>query len=313
MTLDVGAIRLWLAGNATPTDTADSHDGQQYLGFYDLVFAATHHEMGWLPAGEFKVFTQHFGRRSTPRERRGTVFVLHGYLDHSGLQGPSIRRLLDLGFEVVTHDHPGHGLSSGDRVNIQSFEHYVDALVAVVDHYAGLPQPHIVMGHSLGGAISMTHMLKYPHVFQKAVLVAPLFRPKGWRWIGSMHRVAGRFLRGHPRLWRNNTRDAAYRQFVREVDPMLPRFIPVEWIGSMFRWIKEFHGLEKVDASVLVLQGTDDGTVDWRGNVPLIRSKFSDLRLHMIRKGRHQLLNELDVWQDAAWRPIELFLIEHSQ
>jgi alpha-beta hydrolase superfamily lysophospholipase len=267
-----------------------------------------HHEMGLLDVHDFRVFSQYFGLRNN---RHGTVFLLHGYLDHSGLQGPTISRLLDLGFDVVALDHPGHGFSTGDRASIGDFQHYVDSLSVVYEHYEKTPGPHIVMGHSLGGAISMTHMLKHPHAFQKAVLVAPLFRPRGWRWIRSLHLAGKSFIRGQRRVFRQNTRDETFRRFIREEDPLSPVFIPIEWITSMFRWIREFHGLEKVDARVLVVQGTDDATVDWRGNMPMIRSKFADVRVHLVSEGLHHLLNEVDAWRDIVWQPIEPFLLEH--
>jgi len=306
--LDVEGVNRFLGESGTPTATHGHDAGENYLRFYGLAYPGTHHEMGLLDGHGFKVFVQHFARRV---QRHGTVFLLHGYLDHSGLLSGAIRRLLDLGFEVVTFDQPGHGFSSGDRANIESFQHYVDSLAVVHDYYADQPGPHVVMGHSLGGAISMTYMLKHPHAFSKAVLVAPLFRPKGWRLIRSLHMLGRSFIKGQPRLWRNNTRDADFRQFIRTVDPLSPRFIPIEWIGAMFKWIREFRTLDRVDTRVLVVQGTDDGTVDWRGNMPMIRRKFPDVKIHLINEGKHQLLNEIDEWREIAWESIEPFLLEH--
>lgn len=306
--LDVDEITRFLTENAGLNPANDCLAGKKYRQFYGLEFPGTHHEMGWLQVDGINVFVQHFGRRLN---RHGTVFLLHGYLDHSGIQRPTIGRLLDLGFEVVTLDFPGHGLSTGDRATITSFEQYVDSLCAVHDFYHELPGPHMVMGHSLGGAISMTHLLKHPKVFEKAVLIAPLYRPKSWQIMRSMHAIGRGVVKSQPRVWRNNTRDADFRRFVREVDPLSPRSIPTDWVGAMFRWISEFRSMQTSDASVLVVQGTSDGTVDWRGNMTMIRAKFGDVRVHLVHQGRHQLLNETDEWRERVWEPITPFLSGH--
>lgn len=305
---NVDELLRWLDENGNTEVAATDGHAAHYRQFYGLTFPVSTHTMVLLDAGPFRIFAQHFARRG---RRLGTVFLLHGYLDHSGLQAPTIDRLLDIGFDVVTFDHPGHGLSTGDRASIDNFDAYVECLTRVHSHYRDVIAPHVVMGHSLGGAISMTHMLKHPAMFPKAVLVAPLFRPKAWRIIRTVHRVGGRFLKAQPRLWRDNTRDHHFRHFIKEVDPLSPRAIPVEWVGAMFEWASTFETLPGVDASVLVVQGTDDGTVDWRANLPMIRSKFARVRIHMIHEGRHHLLNELDEWRSIAWEPIEPFLREH--
>ncbi len=64
----------------------------------------------------------------------GTVFLLHGYLEHSGIYQPIIREILDQGFSVLTYDLPGHGLSDGSPASIQNFDHYQHVLLAVYQY-----------------------------------------------------------------------------------------------------------------------------------------------------------------------------------
>jgi alpha-beta hydrolase superfamily lysophospholipase len=79
----------------------------------------------------------------------------------------------------------------------------------------------------------------------------------------------------------------------------------------MFDWTRYFGTLDQSDARVLVVQGTEDGTVDWRGNMKIIRKKFSRVRIHLVGEGRHHLLNEIDEITDQAWEVIDPFLREH--
>ncbi len=236
--------------------------------------------------------------------------MLHGYLDHGGIQGATIRRLLDIGYDVVCVDHVGHGFSTGDRASTETFQIYVDSVSAALDAAPALGEP-VILGHSLGGAVAMTHMLQHPHLFRKAVLVAPLFRPKAWQMIRVVHFFGRHFLRGQKRVWRKNTRDVDFRYFIEHVDPLSPRFIPIAWINAMMDWIDHFSVLDPVDAEVLVVQGTDDGTVDWRGNWQMIQQKFPGATRQIVQEGKHQLLNELDEWQDKVWSHIEPFLGVH--
>ncbi len=93
---------------------------------------------------------------------KGTVFLLHGYLEHSGIYQPIIRELLDQGFSVLTYDLPGHGLSNGSPASIQNFDHYQQVLEAVyryVNMQLNRPTPWLGIGQSTGGAIWLHHLL----------------------------------------------------------------------------------------------------------------------------------------------------------
>ena len=95
---------------------------------------------------------------------QGTVCLLHGYLEHSGIYQPIIREILEQGFSVITYDLPGHGLSNGSPASIQNFDHYQQVLMAVyqyVKHADQLPKPWVGIGQSTGGAIWMHHLLEY--------------------------------------------------------------------------------------------------------------------------------------------------------
>ncbi|MEX0943001.1 MAG: alpha/beta hydrolase [Pseudomonadales bacterium] len=305
---DVSEVSRWLGEHTAPRCADDSIAIAHYRKFYDLNIEGARHEMGLLQVGADQICVQRFAYRRDPV---GTVFVLHGYLDHSGLQSKIVRRLLQRGFDVVLYDQPGHGLSSGDRASIDSFQHYVDCLSSCVAHYAGLSTPYSVIGHSMGGAVSMTHLLQEPGVFHRAVLVAPLYRPRSWRLLRSLHVVGRKFVDRQPRQFMKNTMDEKFIHFIREIDPLSPKEIPTRWVTSMFDWVKYFDTLGQSDAKVLIVQGTLDGTVDWRGNIKIIRKKFANVRIHLVGEGRHHLLNEIDEISQQAWEAIDPFLGEH--
>jgi Lysophospholipase len=159
---------------------------QSYRRLYGLDALNCEHWQGYVEMPLFKLHVQVFQPKLKTETDviKGTVFLLHGYLEHSGIYQPIIRELLDQGFSVLTYDLPGHGLSNGSPASIQNFDHYQQVLEAVyryVKHAAQLPTPWLGIGQSTGGAIWLHHLLdfaehrKNPYV-ERVLLLSPLIR-----------------------------------------------------------------------------------------------------------------------------------------
>ena len=86
--------------------------------------------------------------------------ISHGYGEHARRYDHVVERLLAAGAEVYAPDHQGHGRSEGARVLIETFDDYARDLDAVIrlaaDAHPGLPL--VLIGHSLGGAISARYV-----------------------------------------------------------------------------------------------------------------------------------------------------------
>ena len=121
-----------------------------------------------------------------PTKSLGTVIIVHGYMDHTGLYGHLIRHLLGRQLTVVCLDLKGHGLSSGAACSITDFGDYVAQVQSVITlcqaHFAG---PLHGIGQSMGGSVLMKHCLNqsthnaYP--FTSLTLLAPLLQPADWK------------------------------------------------------------------------------------------------------------------------------------
>lgn len=171
------------ANAALPDCTKD------YIEHYGLDFPqipqlrALTHRIGFFPSGEFKISCQFF---ATSEERcAGSIFLIHGYYDHTGLYRHIIEYWLLRQFNVLVFDLPGHGLSSGDPAAIGSFDRYQDALDECVRLATdeGLAKPWHIIGQSTGCSIIMEYCLRNcagsRSEFDKAVLLAPLVKPIG--------------------------------------------------------------------------------------------------------------------------------------
>lgn len=281
-----------------------------YLNHYGLdlpsELTSPRHYMGSLDSGGFRLATHYW----LPENPRGTYFVVHGYLEHIGLYGQLIRHLLTLDYAVVAFDLPGHGLSSGNKVTIESFDHYVDVfsdLLHRCDTY--FPKPWKAVGQSTGAAILLKYILgAKPHHYQNDLtsitLLSPLIHPMDWKKGQRTYRLLHLFLKTIRREFIANTANEAFNYFLANDDPLQSDYIPMQWIGSMKRWIEEFGGLPLSDYPILVIQGNCDLTVDWQHNTDVLSKKFRHMKLEIIAGGQHQLVNEAKQLRDKVFAEI---------
>ena len=118
-----------------------------------------------------------------PERAKATLFVFHGFYDHTGLYRHVIEWALDQGFAVIACDLPGHGLSSGERASIKDFAEYQDTLQGLFAEAQSLdlPQPWHLCGQSTGGAIVIDHVLNEganSPAQGQVILLSPLVRPR---------------------------------------------------------------------------------------------------------------------------------------
>lgn len=271
-----------------------------YVRYYGIDFEQSlpgvRHHLGWFEAQGYRIVA-HVLRPLAPR---GTVFIMHGYLDHSGLYKHLIRDCLERGHAVFIFDLPGHGLSSGTRIDIPDFSHYQDVLGEALAHYgAELPKPFYGIGQSTGAAILMDHVLsacaqQRRPAFRRLLLLAPLVRPVQWAKIRFGWWLIHHFKQTVPRVFRNNTSDEAFLRFVHDADPLQETDVPMGWVGALKRWVGRMHRLPPCDFPVLMVQGEKDETVDWRYNNDFVRRHFRIDYERLLPDASHQLANERD-------------------
>lgn len=286
-----------------------------YQKLYGLDRLDGHYWQGLIELPHFKLHTQVF---SPQQPSKGTVFLLHGYLEHSALYQPLLKEILAQHFSVITFDLPGHGLSTGSAANIDHFDHYQDVLNKVY-HYVRqapqLPQPWLGIGQSTGGAILMHHLLacaeqrKNPYV-DRVLLLSPLLRPAKSAWwhnpvgLGIIRRIKKQV----PRHFRRNNHNPEFLRFVRLKDPLQPRLMSMAWILAMSKWMLEMEQRPPCRIPVWLAQGALDQTVDWRYNIEFVRQKFRLQTLLILEEGSHQLINEREDIRSALTGLIPAFL-----
>ena len=154
-----------------------SDEAQAYQRFYGLDFAqrTLRRGLGRFEVDGYEVVSQLWW----PERAKATLFLFHGFYDHTGLYRHVIEWALDQGFAVIACDLPGHGLSSGERASIRDFTEYQDTLQGLFAEARSidLPQPWHLCGQSTGGAILVDHLLHHgahSPAQGQVILLAPL-------------------------------------------------------------------------------------------------------------------------------------------
>jgi alpha-beta hydrolase superfamily lysophospholipase len=286
-------------------------DYVRYYGIdFEKEFPEIRHYLGWFEAYGYRlaghVFLPQKATQATTQKvtqesiqkTKGTVFIVHGYLDHSGLYANIIRGCLERGYAVFIFDLPGHGLSSGDRADIPDFSHYQCVLESVLEKYGDeLPHPFYAVGQSTGGGILMDHVLSAcaknkPPAFHKVLLLAPLLRPAQWLQIRFGYWLIHWLKKSVPRVFRRNSSDENFLRFLREDDPLQERIVPMGWVGALKQWVNHMLKLPRSEFPVLLVQGERDETVDWRYNIQFVRRHFHVEGEWLLPEASHQLANE---------------------
>ncbi|GAA6623951.1 lysophospholipase [Scytonema sp. NUACC26] len=103
------------------------------------------------------------------------VLIIHGLGSHSGLFSNVVEHLVGSGYAVYGLDLRGHGRSQGQRGHINTWSEFREDLKAffklIEVQHPGYPR--FLLGHSLGGAIVLDYVLRFPTVVQGVITMAP--------------------------------------------------------------------------------------------------------------------------------------------
>ncbi len=245
-----------------------------------------------------------------PADAAGTVFILHGYFDHTGVMGHLIRFCLENKYSVVIFDLPGHGLSSGERFSIDDFSLYADVFGDVTN----LVEPHCArpfsfIGQSMGCAVFYEYLHRTGDKrFDKVVFLAPLIHSAHWKLSKTGYRLVRPFTSRLPRKIRRNSSDKKFSQKVRTDPLQSKKVIPVKFLTALYDWDHRIADYPDLAGPVFIIQGTGDVVVDWRYNLEFLKNKVRPVIIKKIPGANHQLVNERKDLRNAIFELIKAYL-----
>ena len=254
-------------------------------------------------------------------EHRPTALIViaHGACEHSGRYSRLAQHLVTQGYAVYALDHRGHGRSQGSRALFERFAYAVEDL----DHFVNLAAkavPHckpLLLGHSLGGLISVSYALKHQDKLQGLILSAPAIAltPVPMMQV-LIARLTSTFAPNTP-LYSIDTsgisRDPE-EVIAYEADPLnyrgkVPARTMIE-VLNLLGWLPMAYPSLKLP--LMAMHGTDDRLAPDIGSRTLIETAGSnDKTLKLYEGFFHELFNEPPADRQRVYDDLDRWIAAH--
>ena len=234
---------------------------------------------------------------------RARVIIVHGYAEHRGRYADLVSRLAAERFECHLFDLRGHGRSGGVAAHVERFADYVDDLALVVDHVrtrAGTSVPLILIGHSLGGLISLKYVRTRQSAVDALVVSSPFLRPA---FEVPLYRRLAAMIATHlaPSMSFDSRLDPKWLSHDKrvveayETDPLVHRTTTPRWFIEVQQAQRELAaGAAGIQLPLLMLLGEEDRIADHRLAIEVFeRLGSADKTLCRYAGLRHEVFNEL--------------------
>ena len=240
---------------------------------------------------------------------KALAFLCHGYGECLGLYYDEIASAgANQGILVFGHDHIGHGLSQGERVQIRSIDDYVLPVLEHCGKYKALyPDVQLfVIGRSMGGLISVRGFLddveKGGSMIDNIVLISPLVEPDPKIATPFRIMLCGWLANTLPSVGlgsieQNRTTSDETWNAVMEADQNRwhGRF-KAQYSHIILTELEKLHTeLGSLNIPLLVLHGDKDSICTLSGSQRLYdKAQSKDKTIKILAGGNHNLLNEVD-------------------
>lgn len=254
-----------------------------------------------------------FRRAWLPEEPARALLLVHGYAEHSGRYEAMGTWFGARGCVVHAYDHRGHGRSEGPRCHVDRFEDFLDDLGLVLDAVQSEhPElPITLVGHSMGGLVSLAYLAERKPRISSAVTSGPALSlgavsPARVALARAVRRVFPRLAIGSGLDLDGLSRDPeVVRRYL--ADPLIVRTMTTS-LGAELLAAAPRTAARAGDVAVplLMLHGEEDPLCAAEGSRAFhagLRAPGSALRVYPGL--RHEIFNEPErekIWEDiASW------------
>lgn len=108
----------------------------------------------------------------SPKNSKASLVIVHGIGEHSSRYSHVGNHFSKLGYSVYAYDQRGNGRSAGRRGHIKDFNEYILDLNCFIE-YLSLKGKPFILGHSLGGLVSIRFAMDYPEGIAGLIVSSP--------------------------------------------------------------------------------------------------------------------------------------------
>lgn len=265
--------------------------------------------------------TTHDGLRQLRRHwaaesPRAALLLVHGIGEHSGRYEHVGRAFATAGIDTLSFDARGFGQTEGRRGHVETFDHYIADVAALLAERRTLGVPTVLMGHSLGGLVVATYLVGDHPQPDLAVLSAPALQAKIPGWQRTLAPVLGRVA---PTIHIKSDFDGTVLSRDVDVQEAYDND-PLRVGGSTARLGNEVIGtmkstaqlLDRIELPLYVFHGSDDTLVppsasEAIGELPnATRKMWAGLRHESLNEPEQdQVIADVVAWIDAQLSTID--------
>lgn len=211
-----------------------------------------------------------------PTTPRGVIVIIHGLAEHGSRYRETAECLSGNGWAVYACDLRAHGLSpnppKAGRVHVNRFTDYfndVDAMTSLAKkHHEGLPL--FILGHSMGGLITISYVLAKPEGVAGAIISSPAlgthpeFKPPLFlkMMVSILSFLAPRVLVDSKLDTQAISRDPDVVKAYMD-DPLISQKISARWYSELLKAMKRANAnAGSLSIPMLLMQSGSDRLVD---------------------------------------------------
>lgn len=260
----------------------------EFRKFYGWDESSGRWDLEMIPFESGKRIALHIFSNQKPEQAVGTLFLLHGYLEHTALRVPLAIEALEHNYIVAGFDLPGHGLSEGNDFTIDDFAQYRIAFESVIASHEW-PKPWRVIAHSTGASAALLYIQQNGNPFELTIFESPLLRSYLYDLSMFALSISAPIVKTLPRRIGGVGKDQPFYQLLVK-DPLYPHNMPTSWCAALKKYVSGLKQWHSIQGDFIIIQGENDTVVDKNYNMKFLKKKLISADYIMIKDGTHILL-----------------------
>ena len=262
-------------------------------------------------------------RQIRANPERARLLIIHGLGEHSNRYHNVTELCLQNGISVWALDLRGHGLSHGQRGDIDRFDDYHDDVQGVMDcsfrEQSG-PVKHFILGHSMGGLVALRYAIRYPNGLSGLIVSSPSLGVTE-----NIDGIKGTLVRWLARIWPacrlTNGLDTNKLSHDPEVvkayeqDPLVHNRITPRWVMEFMAAIKTTHYLAPrlLTPTLMQIAGADTIVDPNQSQVFFNHISAEDKTCLIYKESYHEIYNEDEEYRNPVLHDVQHWLEQRIQ
>lgn len=284
-------------------------------------------------ANNIQIYYKYFRQNGS---EKGAIVISSGRTEAAIKYKEVLFDLFNIGYSIYIHDHRGQGLSGRmvedpDMGYIDEFRYYIDDLKYFYDFFVS-PGAHkniFLLAHSMGGAIGMTYLERYPEDFSAAAFSSPmlglsfpscefvkLFEGEEVKYAPGQ----GNYEEGLSSFRKNHLTGCKTRYNIMLM--VYEEFPEARLGGATYQWVDKscqqlstiFKNVSKIKTPLLLFSAEDDKVVSTAAHshfVETMKESGGEISAFSIEGAQHELLIEKDEFRIEVMTKTLDFFKEH--